>query len=285
MKKKHSIALGISFLAGISYIAYTLYTLFFALSKSNQMQDFGEMFAVVFAGNLLLPHLLMILLGSILDLIGWIKDRYGYGLAATIVFGVSIFFRFGYIFVIAVLLVGSLLGCVTCYKRKEQFLEAEEERRYREAHPQKQKMKERHNYAKRQILTEGNNPASQTNVPTYANQGTVNVAMPQQNYGAYPYGMQDPYAPLSPQQVLMNTSQGYVTPMPYAQSCSPQPMAPVMEPMSYPQPQFMGYPAAPQPTDVYSPEVMLPQSKPKIFNGYFDDYGNFHPEGEEQYNQ
>ncbi len=312
MRQKHSIALGMNAVISIAYlllVAWYLYT----VMHENQSQQ--ELFILQTVAKELIPHLVAMAIATILTIIAFFSNVFVISILAivsyvtAIVLAGSDFYQYAILCIPSMLL--AIIGCAFCYKRKQWLKEQEEERIYLATHPRpKVKRSSGSNYAERMKK----NSANYFRQPTDQGQNQMHYYQQNQNYyGAQDYFYQQNQQPLVPQQMYNPLQDPYapLTPMqpvnyanPYAYNANSYNMGayqndmtqganinentvvspllpatpPSQQPLVLPQANPMMPPMIGQ--DPMAGNILnypQPAGKPTRSEGYFDDYGNFHP--------
>ncbi len=316
MRRKHSIALGMSAVISIAYLILIAWYLYTVMHEHNSQADLLSLQAVA---KELLPHLLMMAAATILTIVAFFSNIFAIALTAFVAYGIAMilagteFYQYVILCIPSILL--AIIGSTFCYKRKQWLKEQEEERIYLATHPRPKvkrssgssyvnRMKNSGNYY-RQSNNQGQNAAMMQNqtMPTqnyYGNQQDYyfqqnqQPLLPQQMYNP----LQDPYAPLTPMQTAPNYMNPYVgtynanayNPGAYNnnmiqgsssvttnESSLVNPLYPInQQPLAMTQANPM-ISQTPMVGDVLN--YPQPAGKPTRSEGYFDDYGNFHPGG------
>lgn len=309
MRRKHSIALGINAVLSVAYLLLIAWNLYSVMHEYESQQEFLSLQEV--AKNLL-PHLAVMAIASGLTIIAFFSSFFAVSLMAVFAYGAAIALAatefYQYALLCSPWLLLAIIGSTFCYKRKQFLKEQEEERRYLATHPRPKvkrsgnssyvdRMKKSGNYF-RQPTDQGQGQTHyyQQNQNVYGNpadfyyQQAQQPLLPQQLYNP----LQDPYAPLSaPMQPVnyMNpyayqptaynagvnqndTMQKASPPVTNAENMMVSPLYPAVtnQPMALPQANPMINPMA---GNVLN--YPQPAGKPTRSEGYFDDYGNFHP--------
>ncbi len=296
MKRRHSIALGFGALLSVAYLILVGVYLY-GVIQENQV----GMQALLMETTLqeLTPHLACTALGALLIIIAFFSSNLTLSVLACSCFLLAVMLALGDYYQYAILCAPSILfafiGCFFCHKRKLRLKEEAEEEAYREYHAKvkaasRQKSIQRLNMESEKM----NQPRQRHNNGKSANAS----AQRQQNYYRHPYAqapapMQNNFAMLQNQQ----PNYAYPYPMnPYGMDAMmqmPSPYDPLImnqgEQGETNQASMQGEQGGQYPTYPYqqqrpisaaafqNPDYQITGSERTLADGYFDDYGTFHP--------
>lgn len=269
--RKYSICLGISSIVSLIYVIYQIAHIVISYQQAS-MQTVGTQIGTGIGITLSLPHLLFVILATIFVIVAFFTNGFGFAISAGVLFSVAGVLLFVWFPFVIPSIVFTFIGSSFCYKKKIEKQEAEEEKRYRQEHPAPAVQHQRPNFVNHEAAGSGYERASMG----------MQTAAYQQPRNANPYGMNayaqnpmlqgqmvsDPYAPIPP----MVQANPMMSPQP-VYAANPQMQA---NPVAYP------YAAMQEPMgEAVAPYTMpiAPQQNTcdRISNGYFDDFGNFHP--------
>lgn len=305
MKRRYSISLGIGSLGSIAYLALLVWYVF------GLVQDSDAGMSVITDDFRLLLHIGIVILAAVFTCTAFFSGLFPLALAACIAYTIAavVFYRF--LLFCTPLIILTIVGAVFCHK--QQIKKREEEQAYEQKVHQEKKKQANKSYNQRQQAQTGNrrqilNQRFQQNQNAYL-QGNPNYAVRNQGY-VQPYQqpfyqpLSDPYAPLTqPLQPNTYPYPAYGNDPLLNQQAVQAPYDPSMVQQGavvnqgnlnqtsgfYPQqnPAFqplmqqgstntlnpMGF----HPTGPAMNAPLQPQMGHTHSEGYFDDYGNFHP--------
>lgn len=316
MSRKHSIALGMNGVLSVAYLILVIAYLYMVMQNHSSQR---EILSFRVAADDLFPHLMVMAVGTVLTVIAFFSNLFVVALMAIFAYVAAILLAgmpfYQYALLCIPLLLLAIAGSTFCYKRKQWLKEQEEERIYLATHPRPKvkrsagssymdRMKNSPNYFQ-QPTNQGQNQTMMQNQTPYFDQGQNYYStqsdgyyqqhqqplLPQQMYNP----LQDPYAPLTPPQQTPNYMTPYMGGYNYDTMYGTSPAAPMndgsmtnplyqgtmnAQPLSAPQINPLMNPTIQQPPMTQNAlNYPQPSNNPTRSEGYFDDYGNFHPGG------
>lgn len=308
MKRTYSICLGISAIYNIAYCILVFYAngQSYETTISATNNPF-EQLGIGIGSTLVYIHLFMIVIATVFLIVAFFMRSFGFSITAGVIYSLSwIAMPFLVLFVIPSIVL-TFVGAAFCKKYHNEQVEQKEEKEFRKTHPKKEKQSSGYQattHKQEEDLSFQSRRMAYAQTQGYQNQfPTMNPMMQAQDpyaaltpneYGGMPtmtmnQGMQTPAMNLQPimQTPIMNQTMNPYQPYPMMQGMGmnygSDPMQPQMNP--YAQAPNVVPLAAP----VYDPSwntmdranpmqsPMVQQETLKISEGYFDDYGNFHP--------
>lgn len=306
MKRRYSISLGLGSVGCVAYLAllgWYVYTLF-------QGGDTGYPVTIEDLPFHLIIHICLAVIASLFTWIAFFTNIFTIAVSACVCFIIGGIIFYHYLLFCTPLIVFTVIGSVFCYKQQKLKTEKKEEKVIQKKGPAEKKPHAVHEKreqvqrnTRQQMLTRRMQQNQQSNLQGNTQMLTPNYIQPiaQPLYAP----MHDPYAPLT-QGALMQPTQVanavYPYPMYGGEQLAAQPLQATYQPLPVNQ-----NPAFPQamPTVVPHPyaqpnQPLFPYQAPGMVNvqnqagtvpqphaghtrgeGYFDDYGNFHPGGEQ----